>query len=484
MTRRVLIVDSVPTNRIVLRVKLATAYYEVAQAGSGAAALAAVERTRPDIVIAAADLPDMTGQGFCAALRALPDGGATPVVLVLSEDRPDQRLAALASGADDVLARPLDDLVLLARLRSLLRARDAEAELELRDDTRRALGLSEAAAEFTAPARIALLSPRIDASVRALAAQLSRSLPDHVTLMAPDEALRDSTTPPDVVAILETSVSQGAGLTVLAQLRAQKLTRHTALIYVAHPHQRREAAAALDMGANDLIAIGPEPEELALRIRKQVARKRIADRLRADMRDGLRAAVTDPLTGLYNRRYALPHLARVAERAAHYGKPFAVVMADLDHFKRINDTFGHPVGDEVLIALTQRMRDSLRASDLLARFGGEEFLVILPDADADLARQTAERLCRSMAQTPIRLPDGTQIPVTLSLGVAVHPPEGHMAPQALIDRADRALYAAKERGRNMVVMADLPKRGEHSGWRCDGPDYDGSQPFFRQAQNG
>ncbi|WP_323771557.1 diguanylate cyclase [Antarctobacter sp.] len=454
MTGRILIVDSVPTNRIILRVKLSAAYYEVVQADSGQAALSLLRRTAPDLVITATDLPDMTGRELCATIQDQKGGLRIPVVILHREDDPGERLASLAAGADDVLTRPVNDLVMLARLRSLLRARDAEAELQLRDDTRRALGLAEQGADFIAPGLVRLVSPPRLPETRALKDGLEARISDRVEVIDPEDALRELARAPDVVIVVEPPGSTGEALSLLPQLRASRDTRHSALIYIAQPHQQREAASALDMGANDLLSSGLDLDELAIRLRKQIDRKRTNDRLRANMRDGLRAAVCDPLTGLYNRRYAVPHVSRLAERAALQKRPYALLLADLDFFKQVNDDHGHAAGDAVLVTLAQRLKDNLRAADLISRWGGEEFLVAMPDADRNAAKRTAERLCRIMARQPVSLPNGKRITVTLSIGVAIGRAGGDTGPLDLVARADEALYAAKHKGRNTVVMAD------------------------------
>lgn len=454
MTGRVLIVDAVPTNRIVLRVKLASAFYQVSQAESGAAALDMVLRERPDVILASADLPDLDPGRLCAQLRALPDVGRTPLVVVQSEEDAVARRSALRAGADDVLACPIEDVLLLARLRALLRARDAEAELELREDTRRALGLAEEPAPFSGNAHIVLVDAGHDHRVSEIALLLERRLSDRIEVMEPKAALSLSAERADAFVILEARRSPGEGLALLSQLRANTATRHASLIYVAAPGHRREAAGALDIGANDLLVAGFECEELALRLQRQIARKRREDRLRANMRDGLRAAVTDPLTGLYNRRYALPHLARFADRAKRSGRPYALMLVDVDHFKTVNDTYGHAAGDAVLVALAARLRDGLRAPDLLARIGGEEFLLAMPDMPRNRASAVAETLCHAVSNKPMPLADGRAVSVSVSIGISIGDPSGQAAPQDLLQRADRALYAAKDSGRNTVVLAD------------------------------
>lgn len=452
MTSRILVVDPVPTNRIILRVKLASAYYKVLQAGSGAAALEMIKTTQPDLVITASTLPDMSGIDLCSAVRDT--DFAPPVVVIRDGLCPADKLEALNAGADDVLDRPLDELVLLARLRSLLRARDAEAELRLREDTRRALGLAEQQGSYATPGKVRIVSARPQKGLHRLVDHLAAQSEDRFETIEPEEALRKSGRAPDVIVILEAPGDSPTGLALLPQFRAHRATRHSALIYVAHPAQRREAASALDMGANDLMISGFDAEELALRIAKQMERKKLGDRLRANMRDGLRAAVIDPLTGLYNRRYAIPHADKLANRAKLRRKPYALLLLDLDFFKQINDDYGHSAGDSVLVMLSQRLRDNLRAADLIARWGGEEFLVAMPDTDRGAAMATAERLRRLMEEQPVTLPSNRNLTVTLSIGVAVSSADQPETPDELIQRADRALYAAKDKGRNTLVMAD------------------------------
>ncbi|MGR3377306.1 diguanylate cyclase [Salipiger abyssi] len=459
MTGRILIADGVPTNRIIMRVKLTAAYYEVLQAASGAEALLAVRREKPDLVLAATDLPDMTGRDFCTRLRAMPDAADTPVILVHPQPDRGQRMRALAAGADDVLARPIDELVLQARLRSLLRARHAEDELRLRDDTRRALGLAEPPAGLEVPARIAIVPVQMDIPLRDGIAAMRSCLPDRFEEMTPEQALHLDAPVPEVFVIVDTGSMSGAGLSLLTQLRTSPDLRQTAIVYVTRADCRQEAASALDLGANDLLVNGFDPEELILRLPKQISRKRTADRLRANMQHGLRAAVTDPLTGLYNRRYALPHLARLSDRAAGQNRPYALLLADLDRFKQINDSHGHATGDAVLTEVARRISENLRVADLVARIGGEEFLVAMPDTGREAALRTAERLRRVIECSTVTLPgDGARIGTTVSIGVALARRGVTERPEALLDRADRALYKAKDAGRNRIALA------EDTGW--------------------
>ena len=455
MTGKVLIADGLATHRISLAAALDRAFYDVIVTGSGAEALRALRRERPDIVIASTALPDMEPARFCTSARALSGGGEMPVILLGGALSRPERLALLAAGADDVLSAPVDRSLLLAGLRNRLRARAADAELTLRDDTRLALGLAEAAGTaFQPPARVALIKMSAADDMSPALERLRSLVPDRIEPLPAAEALRASASasPTEAFIIVETGDQPRGGLALLTQLRASPSARNAALIYVGRGSRPRQAAAALDLGADDVLMGAFDPDELALRLPRQIARKRNRDRQRTNLRDGAQAALIDPLTGLYNRRYALPHVARLLERATERNRGFALLLADLDHFKAVNDRFGHAAGDVVLRELAQRMSAILRPSDLVARIGGEEFLVTLPDATAETAHAIAQRLRASVAARRFALP-GTpaRLPVTLSIGLALSGTGATPGADALLERADRALYAAKDAGRDRVM---------------------------------
>jgi two-component system, cell cycle response regulator len=160
-------------------------------------------------------------------------------------------------------------------------------------------------------------------------------------------------------------------------------------------------------------------------------------------------ASTDPLTGLSNRRHIEPQLLGETTRALRHRATFSILMADLDHFKLVNDRYGHDVGDEVLREVARRIRSLLRTEDRPARWGGEEFLILLTDTDADQAAIVAEKLRQGIAEQPVEYKE-LQIPITISIGVAAHC--GEREPIDLINRADQALYRAKHEGRNRVCV--------------------------------
>ncbi|MBC7142527.1 MAG: diguanylate cyclase [Rhodobacteraceae bacterium] len=454
MGGKILIVDDVATNRIVLKVKLASAFYETVQASGGAEALRLARQMRPDLVLLDVELPDMNGIEVCEALKADPATRDIPVVMITAFHDMARKMEALQAGAEEVFWKPLDEMVLLARLRSLLRARETAEQLGLRDSTYRELGFAEAAQPFGEQALVGLVAGRMETAL-AWKRELQPHLADRVLVLDREAALGDFANGkvPDVFVVAADLMRPGDGLRLMSELRSRAGTRYSAVCVMLPAEARETAAVALDLGASDLIEAQADPAEMALRIRTQIARKRQSDRLRNSLADGLRLAMIDPLTGLHNRRYALPHLARIAERAQAAGRQFAVMVLDLDRFKSINDTWGHAAGDAVLVEVAERLKSNLRAVDLIARIGGEEFLIALPDTTLEAARATAERLRRVVGDRPVPLPKGNgSIPVTLSIGLALGSDPAAGSVEDMIGLADRALLDSKADGRNQVKV--------------------------------
>jgi len=469
MPRTILVVDTVSTNRIVLNARLASAGYEVRTCADTGAARAMLSGSLPDLL-----LLDMSGQDraaleLCADLRRDDALRTLPVIATGGFGTPDDRVAALRAGADDVLERPFDDLILQARIRSLLRARDATEELKLREDTRHALGFAEAPQAFSLPQPIAVITPNADLGPR-IAPNLCPGGKCDCLLLHPRDVL-SGLSAPVTPALFVIDGSEGVDeldfYRILSELRSRSDSRHAALMVLVPEGRSKRAAMALDLGADDLAPANAAPEELRLRAHALLRRQREAAALRATLKSGLEAAVTDPLTGLYNRRYALPHLERIAAHSRQMGRQFAVMALDLDHFKAINDDHGHAAGDEVLRQVARRLQDNLRPVDLLARIGGEEFLVAMPDTDSVEARQAAERLVAAIREKPFRLTDDrTEIAVTLSIGIRLSGPgdpgpgpgDGPGTPpsetlETMMHEADAALYAAKTAGRDTISLS-------------------------------
>ena len=460
MQGKILIVDGISTNRIVLKVKLTAAFYHVVQAGSLALALEIVAEEKPDMILTAMNLPDGTAAELCARLRENHKTATLPVLAIASSADLQGRLDTLHAGAFDVMNKPVDETLFLGRVRNMIRAHRTFAQWQMRDDTRCALGLSEAPSEFQRTATISLIGTEagmLRGWVREMVPQMRAQY--SVTLLGDAMAALNADTPPDaiVLALPETAPHSDTCLRLISALRASAQTQDVALLVLQKTEQPLLATTALDMGADDVMTGGFYGPELALRLDVLLKRKRQAAQLLQSVRTGLREAVNDPLTGLYNRRYAMPFIARLIEGSTVNQTSFAVIVADMDHFKRINDLYGHASGDAVLVETARRLRNAVRGSDVISRIGGEEFLIAMPAADVTTARTVANRICQAIGSTPFVIPGSAEpVHITISLGLAMSTAPKQInagTPEtvdSLLDHADKALYAAKLQGRNRV----------------------------------
>lgn len=450
MTGRILVVDDVATNRIVMKVKLAAACYSVLQADCGEAALRLARSERPDLILLDVMMPDMSGVSVCERLKSDPETADIPVILITALSDSDSKVDGLKRGADDYLTKPVDEVTLLARVRSLLRSSEIQRELRLREDSYAGLGFAEPTTGFDGPGKVALVAPDA-ATGMAWKRALGSVVGNPLEVLPREHALQTRVqAAPDLFVIAADLATRNEGLRLLSDLRSRPASRHAAVLMILPQGDTERGAVALDLGAGDILYDPFDIGELAVRIEMQLRRKSQSDRLRASVEAGLELAVTDSLTGLHNRRYALRRLDRMMMAP---GRGVAVMMLDLDHFKSVNDSFGHAAGDHVLAAVAKRLRNQLRPQDLLARLGGEEFLVAVQDVGSETALDCAERLRRAVGETPITGPGlDLPIPVTMSVGLAMTQTHGETA-DALLERADQALYGSKHEGRNQVTVS-------------------------------
>ncbi len=241
------------------------------------------------------------------------------------------------------------------------------------------------------------------------------------------------------------------GLRLCSQLRSVERTRHTPILMLSDIEDRARVLRGLDLGVNDYLVRPIDSNEIIARVRTQVRRKRYADSLRSNVQAAMEMAVVDPLTGLNNRRYLQTHVVGLMEQSAQKGRPLSAMVLDIDHFKKVNDAHGHDVGDEILKGFASRVRRVVRGADLLCRFGGEEFVIVMPETRLSTARLVAERVRARVAGSPFPIRGGAEtLTITVSIGVAES--HGGESPDALIRRADQALYLSKSGGRNRVTV--------------------------------
>ncbi len=454
MAGRILIARVEADRQAALAATLSAGRYEVIEVATPDAALAEARTGLVDLVLIDEGIDASCGTDLCRAIKADPLAHDLPVILMSELDDTAARHLALESGADELLRNPHDEVVLMARVRSILRLRDTSEELRRRRTTASELGFAEAAGTFAPPGRITFITDPADGAE--WIGRLKPLLRHRMQVATPEAALDGdfSGRAADAYVIEAGAERMTKALRLISDLRSRPHSRHAAILVVCPRGDGDCGAMALDLGANDLVPSDFDAPELALRLRTQLRRKREADLLRAAVDEDLRLAAIDPLTGLYNRRYAMAHLAKISSRSAQTGRTFALMVADLDRFKSINDRYGHGGGDAVLVETARRLKDNLRGADLVARIGGEEFLIAMPDTDLEEAGMAAQRLCHVIDQEPVTLPGGQSAHVTLSIGVSIGGGvQGVDMVAALLEKADRALYDFKSEGRNQVTIS-------------------------------
>ena len=450
MTARVLVVDDVLPNVKLLEAKLSREYFQVLTAMNGKDALAKVEAENPDIILLDVMMPEMDGFEVCRRLKQDVRTAHIPVVMVTALSELSDRVQGLEAGADDFLTKPVNDIALFARVRSLVRLKMTMDELRLREQTSTGFGVAQTGNdEFDAvPGRILLVEDR-EIHQRSLIQALG-DRHEVAAVASGAEAVERARAGAYELVVVSLGLKESDPLRLCSQLRSMAETRAVPVLILVDdsPDEMGRLVKGLEIGVNDYLIRPVDRNEMHARVRTQLRRRRYEERLRANYHLSMAMAVTDALTGLYNRRYMESHLASLLAQV-RADRPLSLMIIDIDHFKPINDTHGHAVGDEVLREFAGRIGRSIRGIDLAARYGGEEFVVIMPDTNLASAAGVAERLRMAIAEETFRISTQAEgVEVTASIGVAG--PGG--GADAMLKRADEALYEAKRSGRNRVVL--------------------------------
>ncbi|MBN8965134.1 MAG: PleD family two-component system response regulator [Rhizobiales bacterium] len=453
MTARVLVVDDIPANVRLLEARLSAEYFDVVTAINGAEALAICEKAECDIVLLDVMMPDMDGFEVCRRIKANRNTHHIPVIMVTALDHPSDRVRGLDAGADDFLTKPISDVALIARVRSLSRLKMMTDELRMRALTSREIGIADpdnqALADGGNAGRILVIEDRLSSADRVVAALSTAHVVDAES--DPDEALFRAAEGHYDLLIVSLALEGHDALRLCSQIRSLERTRNVPILALCDNDDHTRMIRGLEIGVNDYLMRPIDRNELHARVRTQIRKKRYADRLRDNVQQSIEMAITDALTGLYNRRYMESHLCALVSQAAARGKSLTALMLDIDYFKSVNDTHGHDAGDDVLREFATRIKKSIRGIDMACRLGGEEFVIIMPETDVAVAAIVAERLRRRIASEPFMVAGGSSmLEITISIGIATLEAADDSA-GTILKRADQALYRAKRDGRNRVV---------------------------------
>jgi len=451
VSARILVVDDLAPNLHLLVVKLAAEYYDVLTATNGEEALEIAATERLDLILMDAMMPGMNGFDACRHLKENPDTWHIPVVMVTALEETKDRIRGLEAGADDFITKPIDDFNLMARVRSLLRLKMVTDQLISHSSSNSASSRPALDKMSNKSGNILIIE---DHTTRAnkIAGPLSKQ---HNVSIATDPAVVTAHIKRGIDLVIVSLVSDNFdGLRLCASIRHDENGRDVPILVVGDPEDEARLIRGYDLGVNDTLMRPIDVEELKVRARSQLKRKFYADSLRDNFNESLEMVITDSLTGLGNRRYFERSIEPFFDDLATSEEVFSIMVFDIDHFKRVNDILGHDMGDQILKEVAARLASNMRAVDIVSRYGGEEFMIAMPDTCEADALVAADRIRGLIGGTPVYV-KGQALHITTSVGVAEVMPDEKL--RDVFKRADSALYRAKTAGRNRALSANTKK---------------------------
>ncbi len=454
MTARVLVVDDNIANVKLLESRLRAEYFEVITANSGYEALEICGREQADVVLLDVMMPGMDGFEVCRRLKADPKTQLIPVVMVTALDQPSDRIRGLEAGADDFLTKPVNDVALITRVKNLARVKQLTDELLIRiTNMEHGAGGSDFLSDLNnngATGNVLLVEDR-----KLTAKRIGDVLEEEhrVWIADNDEEAQAVLGKEDIDLVVVYLDMEGQdALHLCSHIRSFGRTRHLPIMVLSEENDDERMLRALDLGVNDFVVRPVDRNELMARVRTQIKRRKVSEYLYRRLEERVEQACRDPLTGMFNRRYLEEHLQGMISDSTRCEKGLSVIMADIDFFKSVNDNYGHDNGDQVIRQFSSRIQKNIRRMDMAFRIGGEEFLIVLPKTDPKKAHIVGERIRAIIEDTPFKISEGDgSITVTASIGLTSASGEGDSM-DAILKRADEALYEAKKAGRNKVVV--------------------------------
>ncbi len=456
MHASILIIDPIAPHRIQLQVLFARTQYRIEMAASLAEARTYMKHNRPVLIVTTDSLNDQNPLSFVCELKARSDLADIPVI-VLSRYGRISTIEALRAGAADLFAAPFIPELILTRVRSLLRHVDNSQDTWVRAAADCMGGLSEAQRPFDVVRRISVIGPSgvddlplFEGFKRHRGYRMS-FLSSHDGTLLVSRLIRA-----DAAILVQGAQSDQDILRLLVDMRAHPMLRELGVIIIG-AFSTAQKQHFFDLGAHEVIETDTSLEELILRIGVLVERKKVQEQQKQNLMLSMQAAIVDPLTGAFNRRFVLPRLQHILTEAYHHQAPCSIAMLDIDHFRAVNTTYGHVTGDHVLRNVADILRHSARSEDIVARMGGEEFLIVMPNCAQDEGHHVADQMRRAIHGAKIAAKGAdTPISVSVSIGLISAPSaEFPTLPDSLdevIARADAALYLSKEAGRNQVSI--------------------------------
>ena len=450
-SRVLIVVDDTALGRR-LAAQLSGEEYEVLIEADSRRVLHNAEEHMPDLIVVDALLSNWDDYDVTRRLKQHPRLSDIPVLLLTEQSSAGDKVKGLKSGADEFLDRQLDTVEVQARVRSLIALKRYREQLNSR-----VLSEERALAEqhnLTEKKKLLLVEDD-DVAARLMINYLADSFYTIERCTDGMCALQYAEHEPIDVILLDILLPGMDGFEVCRRIKALEHAQNTQVVMITCLQDTESRVRGIELGVDDFLVKPVNPEILNARVHSLVKKKEYLDRLAREYERALHSAITDPLTGLYNRGYLQQFLHLEIDRSVRQRHPMSLLMFDIDDFKHYNDTLGHLAGDQVLQELSRIMHAAIRKIDIAARYGGEEFVIVLPYTDAAGAAIVAERLRESVEEHAF-LYNAQPIAkkVTISIGVACFRQYGENPVEQLIQNADTALYQAKNAGKNRVRLAD------------------------------
>jgi diguanylate cyclase (GGDEF)-like protein len=481
----ILVVDDEPKNRELISARLMPMGYQIIEAIDGDDAINKTKEFAPDLILLDVMMPKKNGFEVCRILKDNPDTLFIPIVIVTALSGQEDRIKGIEAGADDFLSKPIDAQELIARVKSLLRIKAQRDEINLVNRQ-----MTDLAAELKRHNReVTLLSEMSEQLHICLTTEEAYSvIKQFVIKLFPNESgalyiINDSRNfleavvtwgelaiepvfSPDDCWALRRGKTNMVGASHSGVLCLECVMPEIFSYYMCLPMMAQgETVGILNIrhgknpADNDQARYFESQKQLATTVAEHIASALANLRLRQKLRE---QSIRDQLTGLFNRRYMEEFMERELHHAKRNNAPIGIIMFDIDNFKVFNDTAGHDAGDKVLQALAALIKSQVRDEDIACRFGGEEFILILPEMPLDKIKERAEDLRSKTQALVLTHKDKPLGPITISLGVSIFPLNGATA-EVLIKSADQAMYRAKQSGKNRVVVSDIAEPSKANG---------------------
>jgi len=451
---KILIVDDDPTNVKLLSAKLGDSNYTILKAYGGEEALQKAKSENPDLVLLDVMMPDMNGYDVTSQLKNCTETSNIPIILVTALDGSDNKTKGLEAGADDFLNKPVHTAELKARVKSLLRLKRYSDQLKTRAQAERMVLNPFFNDDYIAELRMPnLLIVEDNATDAKLIKSLLNSLACNIsTVHSGEEALSCCNNHKVDIMILDMLLPGLDGYEVVKKVKENASTQSTQIIVVTSLQDIDSKIKGYEVGVDDFLMKPINFNEFRARVNSLIKKKAYHDKLMGNFEVAVQAAITDKLTGVYNNGYFQHYLKNELKRADRHHHPVSLLMLDIDNFKLVNDRHGHLAGDKLLKEVAAKLNQSIREIDVLARFGGDEFAIILPYTQKENAAALAERIRLAIEKCTVAVNDQTSITLSMSIGVADYAP-GVDTAHDVIQKADKALYTAKLNGKNQVCSA-------------------------------